>query len=64
MDGKSSFYGHEARECHVSFYQQHVRVTLDQPKQSSQRVSVTTSGGPMRENYLCLSTKVRILKPR
>ena len=47
MNGKPSFYGHEARECHVSFYQQHVRITLDQPKQkqSSRRGNVTTSSG-------------------
>jgi hypothetical protein len=45
MNGKPSFYGHEARECHVSFYQQHVRVTLDQPKQSSRRGNVTTLSG-------------------
>jgi hypothetical protein len=45
MNGKPSFYGHEARECHVSFYQQHVRVTLDQPIQSSRRGNVTTSSG-------------------
>jgi hypothetical protein len=45
MNGKPSFYGHDARECHVSFYQQHVRVTLDQPKQSSRRGDVTTSSG-------------------
>jgi hypothetical protein len=43
MNGKPSFYGHETRECHVSFYQQHVRVTIDQPKQSSRRGNVTTS---------------------
>jgi hypothetical protein len=45
MNGKPSFYGHEARECHVAFYQQHVRVTLDQPKQPSRRGTATTSGG-------------------
>jgi hypothetical protein len=45
MNGKPSFSSHEARECHVSFYQQHVRVTLDQPKLSSRRGNVTTSGG-------------------
>jgi hypothetical protein len=45
MNGKPSFYGNEPRECHVSFYQQHVRITLDQPKQSSRRVNVTTSSG-------------------
>jgi hypothetical protein len=45
MHGKPSFYGHEARECHVSFYQQHVRVTVDQPKQSSRSGNVTTSSG-------------------
>jgi hypothetical protein len=42
MNGKPSFYGHEARECHVSFYQQHVRITLDQPKQSTRRGNITT----------------------
>jgi hypothetical protein len=45
MNGKPSFYGHEARECHVSFYQQHVRVTPDQPKQSIRRSNVMTSSG-------------------
>jgi hypothetical protein len=33
-------------ECHVSFYQQHVRVTLDRPKELSRRGNVTTSSGP------------------
>jgi hypothetical protein len=45
MNGKPSFYGHEAKECHVSFYQQHVRVILDQPKQPSRRGNHTTSIG-------------------
>jgi hypothetical protein len=45
MNRKPSFYGHEGRECHVSFYRQHVRVTLDQPKQSSRRGNVTASSG-------------------
>jgi hypothetical protein len=45
MNGKSSFYDQEARECHISFYRQHVRVTLDQPKQSSRRGNVPTSSG-------------------
>jgi hypothetical protein len=45
MNGKPSLYGYEARECHVSFYQQHVRMTLDQPKQSTRRGNVTTSTG-------------------
>ena len=45
MNGKPSFYANEARECHVSFYQQHVRITLDQPKQSSRRGHVASSTG-------------------
>jgi hypothetical protein len=45
MNGTPSFYGHEARECHVSYYQQHVRITLDQPKQPSRPGHVTTSTG-------------------
>jgi hypothetical protein len=44
-NGKPSFYGHEALEFHVSFYHQHVRITLDQPKQSSRRGNITTSSG-------------------
>ena len=54
MNGKPGFYGHEARECHISFYQQHVRVTLDQPKQSSRRGNVTTSSGS-KDGKLSLS---------
>jgi hypothetical protein len=45
MNGKPSFYGYDARECHVSFCQQHVCITLDQPKQSSRRGTVTASSG-------------------
>ena len=45
MNGKPSFYGHEAREYHVSFYQQHVRITLDQPKQLIRRGQVNDSTG-------------------
>ncbi|MBB5337829.1 hypothetical protein [Tunturiibacter gelidoferens] len=45
MNGKPSFYGQEARECHVSFYQQHVRITLDQSNQSSRHDNVTTFSG-------------------
>jgi hypothetical protein len=54
MNGKPSFYDHEARECHVSFYQQHVRITLDQSKQSSRRGNVTPSSGSI-EGKLALS---------
>ena len=45
MNGKPSFYANEARECHVSFYQQHVRVTLDRPKELSRRGNVSISSG-------------------
>jgi hypothetical protein len=37
-----------------SFYQQHVRITLDQPKQSSRRGNVTTSSGS-KDGKLSLS---------
>ena len=43
MNGKPWFYGREARDIALSFYQQHIHITLGGPKQSNHRSHVITS---------------------
>jgi hypothetical protein len=45
MNGKPWFYGREARDIALSFYQQHIHITLGGPKQSNHRSHVITTSG-------------------
>jgi hypothetical protein len=42
MNGKPCIYGREAREIGISFFQQHLRLTLDKPKGSNRHAQVNT----------------------
>jgi hypothetical protein len=55
MNGKPSVQGHEAREVHISFFQQHLHLTLDRPKRSNRRAHVPPTTGQSNDTRLCLS---------
>ena len=55
MNGKSSVHGREAREIRVSFFQQHLSLSLDRPKRSRGRSGFSTSDSESRDMKLCLS---------
>jgi hypothetical protein len=55
MNGKSSVHGREAREIRISFFQQHLQLTLDKPKRSSRHAQVLNTTGESNDTRLCLS---------
>jgi hypothetical protein len=55
MNGKPSVQGREAREVHISFFQQHLHLTLDRPKRSNRRAHILTTTGQSNDTRLCLS---------
>ncbi len=55
MNGKASFHGREAREIRISFFQQHLAVSLDRPKSSNRRASVLDTARESSDTILCLS---------
>jgi hypothetical protein len=54
MNGRPSIHGREAREIGISFFQQHLNLTLDKPKRS-RRQQVSNTVGESRDENLCLS---------
>jgi hypothetical protein len=55
MNGKPSVYGHEAREIRISFFQQHLHLTLERPKRSHRHAQVQNTSGEPSDTRLCLS---------
>jgi hypothetical protein len=55
MNGKASVCGREAREIRISFFQQHLCLTLDRPKRSSRHAQVLNTTGESSDSRLCLS---------
>ena len=55
MNGKSSVHGREAREIRISFFQQHLPLSLDRPKRSRGHSGYSISAGEPRDMKLCLS---------
>ena len=55
MNGKASVHGREAREIRISFFQQHVPISLDKPKRSNRRPAVLNAAGESSDTRLCLS---------
>jgi hypothetical protein len=55
MNGKSSVRGREAREIRISFFQQHLPLSLERPKRSRGHSGYSTSAGEPRDMKLCLS---------
>jgi hypothetical protein len=55
MNGKPSVQGREIREVHISFFQQHLHLTLDRPKRSNRRAPVLNTTGQSDETRLCLA---------
>jgi hypothetical protein len=51
MNGKSSVYGREARDIRISFFHQHLHLTLDRPKKSNRHAQARESS----DTGLCLS---------
>jgi hypothetical protein len=55
MNGKSSVHGREAREIRISFFHQHLCLTLDRPKRSNRHAQVLNTTGESSDTRLCLS---------
>jgi hypothetical protein len=55
MNGKPSIYGLEAREIRLSFFQQHLQLTLDRPKRSNRQAKDLNTIGESSDSRLCLS---------
>jgi hypothetical protein len=55
LNGKSAVHGHEARQIRISFFQQHLHLTLDKPKRSSRHAQVLNTTGESNDPRLCLS---------
>ncbi|HET9282334.1 MAG TPA: hypothetical protein VFR24_10270 [Candidatus Angelobacter sp.] len=55
MNGKSSVHGQEAREISISFFQQHLQLSLDRPKKSIHRGQGLNTTGKSNDTRLCLS---------
>src|SRR5207302_5271841 len=55
MNGKPSVHGREAREIRISFFQQHLHLTLDRPKRSNRRAQVLNTTAESSNTRLCLS---------
>jgi hypothetical protein len=55
MNGKSTISGREPESIYCTFYQQHVRIALDQSKQPSRRVSVGSRQAGSRDGGLTLA---------
>lgn len=55
MNGKASVCGREAREIRISFFQQHLCLTLDRPKRSNRQPQVLNTTGESSDTRLCLT---------
>jgi len=54
MHGKTAIHGREAREIQISFFQQHVPLSLDRPKQSPRRGGIQKTSGESSDSRLSL----------
>lgn len=55
MNGRSSLHGREAREIRISFFQQHLHLSLDKPKGSNRRNTLPNTNNGSDETRLCMS---------
>lgn len=55
MKGKASIRGSEAREICISFFRQHLHLSLDRPKKSNQKSQVLNASSGSSDTRLCLS---------
>jgi hypothetical protein len=55
MNGKPSVRGREAREIHISFFQQHLYLRLEKPKISTRLARAENATGESNNTRLCLS---------
>jgi hypothetical protein len=55
MNGKPAVHGREAREIRISFFQQHLCLTLDKPKRSNRHPQALNTTGESSDTRLCLS---------
>lgn len=55
MNGKPVFYGHDARDIRLFFYQQHVTITLERPKHSTRKGQSTVASSGSLESTLSLA---------
>jgi hypothetical protein len=54
LNGKSAVHGREAREIRISFFHQHLCLTLDRPKKSNRHAQVLNTTGEPSDTRLCL----------
>jgi hypothetical protein len=55
INGKPSVHGREAREIRISFFQQHLHLTLDRPKRSNRNAQALNTTGESSDTKLRLS---------
>jgi len=55
MNGKVSLHGREARDMGISFFQQHLPLSLDRPKKPNRRAQLVNTGEGSSDVQLCLS---------
>jgi hypothetical protein len=55
MNGKVSLHGREARDIGISFFQQHLPLSLDRPKKPNRRAQLVNTGEGSSDVQLCLS---------
>jgi hypothetical protein len=54
MNGKASVCGREAREIRISFFHQHLCITLDRPRRLKRHAQVLNTTGEPSDTRLCL----------
>jgi hypothetical protein len=55
MNGRPSVRGREARDIGISFFQQHLQVSLDEPKRPNRRAQLLNAAEESSDTRLCLS---------
>ena len=55
MNGRPSVRGREARDIGISFFQQHLQLSLDKPKRPNRRAQVLNASEEANDTRLCLS---------
>jgi hypothetical protein len=55
MNGKASVHGREARDIGISFFQQHLPLTLNRPKRPGRRAQLVNAVEESSDRQLCLS---------
>jgi len=57
MNGRPTVCSREARGIAISFFQQHLQLTLDKPKRTNRRAQVLNTAEEVSDTRLCLSSR-------